>query len=374
MHYKNSKTKPRILMIGPCPPPYGGIATFIKNISESQKILEVFEIKIHRVGRRTGKLNLLKQVWIDVFDIIKFLVFDNPKNFDIVHIHTSSYWGFYRSSIYLYLVKLLSKKTKIILHVHGGEFDRFYEKSNKIIKKVIKIAMNLSDAIVVVGLKWKILLQTWNIPIKKIFLINNGFDNDIFYARDRDSIRKKYRINCDNKILINVANLEKYKGHVYLIEAIEQLARKYGEKIKLYVIGNGQDRNLLQNMVYEKKLHNNVFFLGKKTPHEIALLINASDVFVLPSLAEGNPVVMFECLGCGKPFVGTKVGGIPNIIISEDYGLLCEPADPNDLAEKILIALEKKWDSEKIIKYSEQYTWDKIAEKTLTIYYEGLKG
>ena len=56
------------------------------------------------------------------------------------------------------------------------------------------------------------------------------------------------------------------------------------------------------------------------------------------------------------------------IITSEDYGLLCEPANPDDLAEKILIALEKEWDREKIRKYSEQFTWDNIAKKVVEVY------
>ena len=73
-------------------------------------------------------------------------------------------------------------------------------------------------------------------------------------------------------------------------------------------------------------------------------------------MGEGNPTVMFECLGCGKPFIGTKVGGIPEIIVSDDYGLLCEPANSEDLAEKILIALDKEWDEEKIRNYAKQFT------------------
>jgi glycosyltransferase involved in cell wall biosynthesis len=52
---------------------------------------------------------------------------------------------------------------------------------------------------------------------------------------------------------------------------------------------------------------------------------------------------MFEAFGSGKPFVGTKVGGVPEIITSEDYGFLVEPANSEDLAEKILIALDKGW-------------------------------
>ena len=77
--------------------------------------------------------------------------------------------------------------------------------------------------------------------------------------------------------------------------------------------------------------------------------MNACDLFVLPSLNEGNPTVMFEALGCGKPFVGTKVGGVPEVIASDDYGLLVEPADPEDLAEKILVALDREWDREAIL-------------------------
>jgi glycosyltransferase involved in cell wall biosynthesis len=96
--------------------------------------------------------------------------------------------------------------------------------------------------------------------------------------------------------------------------------------------------------------------------------MNACDIFVLSSLNEANPTVMFEALGCGKPFIGTKVGGIPEIINSEVYGLLVTPANPDDLKEKILLALDRKWDHEAILKYAEQFTWKEIADEILKIY------
>jgi glycosyltransferase involved in cell wall biosynthesis len=77
---------------------------------------------------------------------------------------------------------------------------------------------------------------------------------------------------------------------------------------------------------------------------------------------------MFEALGCGKPFVGTNVGGIPEIIISEDFGLLCKPANPKDLTEKILIAIDKKWEYKKIMKYADQFTWNNISKVTIKAY------
>ena len=102
--------------------------------------------------------------------------------------------------------------------------------------------------------------------------------------------------------------------------------------------------------------------------------MNACDVFVLPSLNEGNPTVMFESLGCGRPFVGTTVGGVPEIIPSDSYGYLVEPAHSHDLAEKILTTLEKEWDSVMIAEYADRYTWTAIIKSILQIYGEVLSG
>ena len=66
--------------------------------------------------------------------------------------------------------------------------------------------------------------------------------------------------------------------------------------------------------------------------------------------------------------MGTKVGGVPEVIASDDYGLLVEPADPEDLAEKILIALDREWDREAILAYAEQFTWENIAKETMSVY------
>ena len=100
--------------------------------------------------------------------------------------------------------------------------------------------------------------------------------------------------------------------------------------------------------------------------------MNACDVFVLPSLSEGNPTVMFEALGCGKPFVGTTVGGIPEVIINEKLGILVEPKDIDGLAKAIVRALETDWDRKYISNYAKQFTWDKIAEKIMEVYREVL--
>ena len=88
----------------------------------------------------------------------------------------------------------------------------------------------------------------------------------------------------------------------------------------------------------------------------------------MSSLREGLPVSMLEALGCGKPFIGTKVGGIPEIINSEEYGILVEPMDQKALNSAIEIALKKKWDNDKIANYGKRFTIKSAVNRTLEVY------
>ena len=96
--------------------------------------------------------------------------------------------------------------------------------------------------------------------------------------------------------------------------------------------------------------------------------MSAADLFVLPSLGEGNPTVMFECLGCGRPFVGTSVGGIPDVIDSEDLGLLCPPGDAGALAVTISKALGRQWDASAISAHAQRYSWSNLASQLASVY------
>lgn len=164
-----------------------------------------------------------------------------------------------------------------------------------------------------------------------------------------------------------MGNLVEIKGHKYLIEAMKKVVKRRKDVLCI-IVGSGKLKNKLKSQIETLGLKNHVKLVGGKLHQEIPIWMNACDVFVLPSLAEGNPTVMFEALGCGKPFVGTKVGGVPEIIASEDYGISVEFKNPKELAEKILIGVDTEWDYEKIRKYAEQFTWEYIAKEILKTY------
>lgn len=73
---------------------------------------------------------------------------------------------------------------------------------------------------------------------------------------------------------------------------------------------------------------------------------------------------MFEALGHGITFIGTTVGGIPEIIISKDYGILSPPGDSDQLQRAILFSINQKWDRDRIKRYGMNFTWTQIARRT----------
>jgi len=236
----------------------------------------------------------------------------------------------------------------------------------------IKFALDSADHIITVSKSnFQVLTEKLDVSIGKLSVISNGFDSKLFRPMDKFEARLKLGIPQDKKVLLNVANLVPVKGQKYLIESMKKIAR-VEDNVVLYIIGDGPLRKELETQIRRLNLEGTVRIVGARPHSEIPLWMNAADLFVLPSLSEGNPTVMFEALGVGLPFVGTTVGGVPEIITSEDYGLLCPPKDPECLAEKILIALEKDWDREKIRKYAERFTWDSIVKKVLGVYSEVL--
>ena len=200
-----------------------------------------------------------------------------------------------------------------------------------------------------------------------VTVIPNGFRSDLFQPRNLSECRKVLKLPQGKKIILTVGNLEPVKGQTYLIEAIRQVIRERKD-ILCVIIGSGKVHNTLTRQIRSLGLENYIMLAGGKPHNEIPLWMNACDLFVLPSLNEGNPTVMVEALGCGKPFVGTRVGGVPEIISSDQYGLLVEPANPDDLAEKILVALDREWDREAIAQYAERFTWERIAEEIICVY------
>jgi glycosyltransferase involved in cell wall biosynthesis len=279
----------------------------------------------------------------------------NKLEFDIIHSHITWPSG--------YIGTRLKEKynVPVVLTVH--ENGEWFAKELNMNYPLINSAWKNANALIRVNEKDVPVLKTFN---ENTYSIPNGYSIN-YQLFDKTKCREKLDIGMDKHLLFSISNLIERKGFNFLIDAIN-ISVKTNPNILCVIGGSGPLRNKLQKQIDYLNINNHVILAGFIQEELLPVWMSACDVFVLPSLNEGNPTVMFECLGCGKPFVGTKVGGIPEIITSDDYGLLVEPGDSHELAEKIAIALNKEWNLGKIRDYGSNFTWDNIASQTVEVY------
>ena len=197
-----------------------------------------------------------------------------------------------------------------------------------------------------------------------------------------DNIKEKYGLNDKTTILFS-SDIIPRKGVEYLIRAANIVINQLGYKNTLFLLkGKVSEKVYLENMrklIEDYKLEENVKTITGFLPFEdVKRLYVASDIYVLPSLEEPCPTSLLEPLACGKPLIGTNVGGIVTMIKNGWNGFLVEPANEKELAKKIkyLVDHPEKWDemgknSRRLAE--EEFDWSKIAEKYLEVY-EEIKG
>ncbi|EDY35474.1 glycosyl transferase, group 1 family protein [Aciduliprofundum boonei T469] len=284
----------------------------------------------------------------------------NHIKFDIVHAHFAHPAG----GVALRIAKKYEKPVVVTAHAHEI---REYPFMDEKLKEKILWVLNNADVLITVSQDNVRKMREFGYG-GDVHVIPNGYDPEVFRPMDKGKTRKELGLPENKKIIVSVGRLIPRKGYIYLIEAIDNLRKKRDDFFTV-VIGDGPLREELRNEVKRRNLENYINFIGEiPLDEDVARYIASADIFVLPTLDEGNPTVMFESLGCGVPFIGSRVAGIPEIITSEEYGLLTEPKNPKDLEEKINTALDTRWDKGKILNYAAQFTWKSIAEKTVKIY------
>lgn len=201
--------------------------------------------------------------------------------------------------------------------------------------------------------------------------IANGVDSEKFVTdtSKRTTIREQLQLKEDDTVAIVTRRLVDKNGVVYLAKGSGLTQRK---DIHFIIIGDGPERATVE-AEFKKQCGNRAIFLGNKSHGEIVDYYSAADFSILPSLMEATSISGLEAMAASLPLVGTRVGGIPELIKDGLNGYLCEPANANDLAEKIDLLMEQSLvalgrGSRKMVE--EKFDWKKIAEQTLEAYKE----
>lgn len=173
---------------------------------------------------------------------------------------------------------------------------------------------------------------------KPVFYIPNILDDTVFKAYDKVTAKQILNIPVTEKVIafgaIHVSS--PYKGWAYLQKALEIFHSELADtNISVLVFGSGYNKQLDDAIPFKTK------FMGYLSDeYTTALVYNAADVFIAPSLAEAFGYVVMEALSCGTPVVGFNVGGIPDLIKHKENGYLAKYRDAEDIAVGIKYCLQ----------------------------------
>lgn len=225
------------------------------------------------------------------------------------------------------LVKTLTQ-SRLTLTIHGpDEFDDV--KGQQLAHKVAQ-----ADAVICISQFARSQLMRLSEPMHwaKLQLCRLGvYANDFACERGRHG-RGAVRLLC-------VGRLTPAKGQILLLKACAML-RARSVPFHLTLVGDGPDRDILRGTIERLGLNSCVSMTGSLTPDQVRGELRQASVFVLPSLAEGIPVVLMEAMASGVPCVSTPVNGVPELIEHEKTGLLVTPGDEAALALQLQRLIE----------------------------------
>lgn len=208
-------------------------------------------------------------------------------------------------------------------------------------------------------------------------VIPNGVDADKFHPVSQKAARAHLKQPQERRILLSVGHLTERKGFHHVMEAVRILVQQ-GMHDLLYVIVGGADaegnfRSELEKQIDAHQMHEHVLLAGAQPHAELNYWYSMADLFCLASSREGWPNVLFEALACGKPVVATRAWGIPEVICSDEYGVLVEERNGVALAHGIEAAFRREWDTEAILAYARANTWDRVGQKVINTFHKFLE-
>ncbi len=343
----------------------------------------VGNVTVYRVGMGGQADKFL----LPVLGVDKALSLHKKRKYDLVWSMMASQAG-----IAAGLFKMAKKReAKLLLTLQEGDEEehlRRYVGGNELLYKILIRPWHLlpfrkADRIQVISGHLEKRAQNNEVRCP-IAVIPNGVDFDKFDKISDKSVQAaagQLGRNTDDIWLITVSRLEKKNAVSDIIAALPLL----DGNVRLAVIGEGNERKTLEKLAGEKGVANRVRFMGSVPNDQLPPYLRAADIFIRPSLSEGQGIAYLEAMAAGIPVIATPVGGIVDFLSDPEHdpdkaptGLFCQIKDPASIAKTVKQYLDDRDLRQRIVENArnlvkDKYGWDGIAEKMEALFTQIVK-
>ena len=278
---------------------------------------------------------------------------------DIVHTHASKAGALGRKAAH-------ELKVPVIIHTfHGHVFHSYFGNFKTRLYKLIerKLAKQSTGIVAISNLQKEELSKQHNICAgKKITVIPLGFDLDKFHdnlEEKRLFTRAEYSLTDDEVAVSIIGRLVPIKNHSLFLESIEIVSKQTDKKIAVFIVGDGTERDSIEQKIESMQLGSNVRFVLTSWIKNIDCFNAGMDILCLTSNNEGTPVSLIEAQAANIPVISTDVGGVRDVVEDGITGFVVPKNSKERFSEKLLLLIE----NEKTRKLMSQNGWNFVKNK-----------
>jgi len=352
-----------IALVGPLPPPSGGMANQVRQLAELLRgegiAVEVVQVNAPYSPSWIERMRGVRAL----FRLAPYLVrlWRAAGRNDLLHVMANSGWSWHLFAAPAILLAKLRGKA-VVVHYHGGEAEAFFEHSFARVRPVLKQA--------------------------NAIMVPSGFLGQVFAKRGFTA-----------HVVPNIVNLERFAPgvggnpavpHILVARNLERLydnasairafalirARHPGAR--LTIAGSGPERDTLECQARELGVAQAVTFTGRVENSEMPRLYQTANIVLNPSLVDNAPISMIEALASGVPVVSTNVGGVPFLVQHEVTALLVPPGDHEAMARASLRLLAEPGLAQILVRAGQElvseFAWERVRGRLFSVYNGALGG
>lgn len=276
---------------------------------------------------------------------------------DLIHAHQ------YTPFSYSLLSRFPFMRRPVLFTEHGRFHPDFPRRKRILFNRAM---LRKRDRVIAVGEAVRqALIDNEGIPGRRVEVIYNGINLDRFEALDdeqRNATRQELGLRDEDFVAVIVGRLDYLKDHLTAVRTAERMSKSV-DRFRLLFVGEGPERPKIEAAIAERGLQDTVTLLG--TRHDVPQLFNASDVCLLTSISEGIPLTLIEGMAAGLPVVSTDVGGVAEVVLNHETGLLSPAKDDTSLAGHLQLLAKSPELGKQLGAAGRQRAHDVFAESTM---------